>query len=186
MNDPARPTPGSAPEPAPGQAASAAGESQTERFPAVEIDAAPAAALAAVAEAAEGWGAEWRAEGDRGGRLSLPALAGIRRGWISGRVRVEPLAADRSRVVFERQDEDLRLHVPSVAILVLAAAGGMLTVLWPFYPALLPVAPRGAGIALGGWLLVVSKLRTAGPEELLGLAAELGGDPPPGDALRPR
>lgn len=140
---------------------------------AVEVDAAPAAVLAAVAEAAVDWGAEWLEEGDRGGRLSLPALAGIRRGWISGRVRVEPLAGGRSRVVFEREEDELRLHAPSIAILVLAAAGGALTVLWPFYPALLPVAPLGAVIALGGWFLVVSRLRTAGPDELLELVAEL-------------
>jgi uncharacterized membrane protein HdeD (DUF308 family) len=46
-------------------------------------------------------------------------------------------------------------------------AGGLLTVLWPFFPRLLSVAPFGAVVALGGWFLVVSRLRTSGPDDFL-------------------
>jgi hypothetical protein len=46
-------------------------------------------------------------------------------------------------------------------------AGGLLTVLWPFFPRLLEIAPFGAVIALGGWFLVISRLRTSGPDEFL-------------------
>jgi hypothetical protein len=52
-------------------------------------------------------------------------------------------------------------------ILVLAVLGAALTVVWPFYPQLLPVAPFGALMALGGWFLVISRLRSSGPEEFL-------------------
>jgi hypothetical protein len=52
-------------------------------------------------------------------------------------------------------------------ILLVAVAGGLLTVLWPFFPQLMNVAPFGALLALGGWFLVVSRLRTSGPDEFL-------------------
>ena len=52
-------------------------------------------------------------------------------------------------------------------ILLFATAGGLLTVLWPFFPELLPVAPSAPCIALGGWFLVISRLRTSGPDEFL-------------------
>ena len=52
-------------------------------------------------------------------------------------------------------------------VLLFATAGGILTVLWPFFPDLLAVAPFGAVIALGGWFLVITRLRTSGPDEFL-------------------
>ena len=53
------------------------------------------------------------------------------------------------------------------SVLLLATAGGVLTVLWPFFPNLLAVAPFGAVIALGGWFLVITRLRTSGPDDFL-------------------
>jgi hypothetical protein len=61
--------------------------------------------------------------------------------------------------------------MPAVMILILSALGAVLTVLWPFYPQLITVAPFGALIALGGWFLVVSRLRTSGPDEFLAAVA---------------
>ena len=49
-----------------------------------------------------------------------------------------------SRVVFRAEETRHYVHTSSVAVLLIAAVGGVLTVLWPFYPKLLPVAPFGA------------------------------------------
>jgi hypothetical protein len=141
---------------------------------AVAVDATPAEAAAAVAAAAEGWGAEWQAD-DEGGRLALPVLAGLRQGYVAGRLRIEPAPAGASRLVFTPEERELRVQTPAVAILLFAAAGGLLTVLWPFFPRLLAIAPLGAVIALSGWFLVVSRLRTSGPEDFLGHVAKLAG-----------
>jgi len=62
------------------------------------------------------------------------------------------------------------------SVLLLATAGGVLTVLWPFFPNLLAVAPFGAVIALGGWFLVITRLRTSGPDEFLEAVAAQGED----------
>ena len=55
--------------------------------------------------------------------------------------------------------------------------------LWPFFPRLLQLAPFGAVIALGGWFLVISRLRTSGPDEFLAMRAVearmLGPEDPP-------
>ena len=64
-------------------------------------------------------------------------------------------------------------------VLLLSLAGAVVAVLWPFFPRLLAVAPLGVALAVGGWLLVVSRLTTSGPEEFLAqLAAEAEGNPP--------
>lgn len=145
----------------------------------IDLGEPPELALAAVARAADAWGAEFEREGS-GGRLHLPFVAGIRRGLVSGPVSVEEIPGG-SRVVFRAEESRQYVHTASVAVLLLAAAGGILTVLWPFYPKLLPVAPFGALLALGGWFLVISRLRTSGPDEfLIAVAAEAGGAPPAG------
>lgn len=137
---------------------------------AIELPVAPEAALSAVREAAEAWGAELRLEGSEG-TLHLPILVGLRRGLVSGPLTVQPAAAggtdSGSRIVFHEEERHETVQAPAVAILLLAVAGGLLTVAWPFYPKLLPVAPFGAILALGGWFLVVSRLRNSGPDEFL-------------------
>lgn len=142
---------------------------------AIELSERPDAALAALRRAVDDWGAELHKE-DRGLWLYLPVIHGLRRGLISGPVRVEP-AEEGARVVFRPEESDLRVQTASVMVLLLAVAGGMLTVLWPFFPGLLPISPFGAILALGGWFLVLSRLRTSGPEEFLetvGVQAEAG------------
>jgi hypothetical protein len=146
---------------------------------AIEIPDSPQQALSALARAAGMWGADFERQG-LGGKLHLPVTAGLRRGLISGAVAVEPLGDGGSRVVFLLEERVDHVHTPAVVILLLAVLGALLTVLWPFYPKLLPVAPFGAILALGGWFLVVSRLRTSGPDEFLELVAGLGEDPPPG------
>jgi hypothetical protein len=136
-----------------------------------EIDLAgpPEAALAAAGRAAEAWGAEFEAAG-RGGRLRLPVVSGLRRGLLTGPLTVEE-TPEGSRVVFQPEESIQTLQAGSVMLLLFAAAGAVLTILWPFYPALLPLSSFGAILALGGWFLVISRLRTSGPQEFLAMVA---------------
>lgn len=131
----------------------------------VELAERPDAALAAVRRAAEDWGAEIRRE-DSELRLYLPVIHGLRRGVVSGPVQVES-TAEGARVVFRPDESNLYVQSASVMVLLVAIVGAVLTVLWPFFPKLLPVAPFGAVLALGGWFLVLSRLRTSGPAEFL-------------------
>lgn len=146
----------------------------------IDLSEPPDLVMAAVARAAEAWGAELERQGqETGGRLHLPFVAGLRRGLVSGPLSVEPIP-EGSRVVFRAEESAQYVHSSSVVVLLIAAVGALLTVIWPFYPELLPVAPFGAILALGGWFLVVSRLRSSGPEEFLAaVAAETGGAPPP-------
>jgi hypothetical protein len=130
---------------------------------AIDLDMPPEQALSALRQTVEDWGAQLS---DEGSRLHLPVVAGIRRGLLSGPVEVQP-AEGGSRLVFRPEQSVYYVQTPSVMILLLSVAGAILTVLWPFYPQLMPVAPFGAIMALGGWFLVVSRLRTSGPDEFL-------------------
>jgi hypothetical protein len=142
---------------------------------AVEIEISPEKALAAVGRTAEDWGAELQpgTAGTTGGRLRLPVVAGLRRGLITGAVEVQA-ATGGSRVVFRPETSVYHVQTASVVVLLLAVCGGLLTVLWPFFPELLAIAPFGALLALGGWFLVISRLRSAGPEEFLAAVAAQG------------
>jgi hypothetical protein len=136
-----------------------------------EIDLAgpPEAALAALGRAAEAWGAQLEPQG-RGGRLRLPVVSGLRRGVMAGPLTVEE-TAEGSRVIFQPEESIQVLQLGSVMLLIFAAAGAVLTILWPFYPALLPLSSFGAVVALGGWFFVISRLRTSGPQEFLAMVA---------------
>ena len=140
-----------------------------------DLEIPPEQALAAIRRTAEEWGAEFQPSGS-GGMLRLPVLAGIRRGLVTGTVEIQP-APEGSRVAFLPESSIYYVQTAPVMVLLLAAAGGLLTVLWPFYPELIAVAPFGAILALGGWFLVISRLRTSGPDEFLAtvaVAAEAG------------
>lgn len=145
----------------------------------------PATALAAVEHAAEDWGAGWEA-GTSGGRLELPVSAGLRHGRMSARVDIARAAAapldderpgePRSEVALRPERAEYHLWTPAVVVLVVAVAGALLTVLWPFFPKLLPVAPIGAILGLSAWFLIITRLQNRGPEEFLALvAAHAGG-----------
>lgn len=131
----------------------------------ISMDVPPAEALAALRRTAEDLGAELQEEGT-GGKLHLPVLAGLRRGLVSGDVEILP-ANGGSRLIFRPETAVYHVQTQAVMILLFATAGALLTVLWPFFPALLQAAPFGALIALGGWFLVISRLRTSGPDEFL-------------------
>lgn len=138
---------------------------------AIDLQMPPEEAISALRRTVEDWGAEFEPQGS-GGRLHLPVVAGMRRGLVSGAVEVQS-TADGSRLVFRPESSVYRLQAAAVVILLVAAAGASLVFLWPFFPALMAVAPFGAILALGGWFLVVSRLRTSGPEEFLAAVAAL-------------
>jgi hypothetical protein len=149
---------------------------------AVDVAAAPEAALAALARTAEEWGGDLEPlepleRADGGGSaplLRLPVVAGLRRGWVSGAVTAVAVEGG-ARVTFHEQDGESYVHAPAVAVLAIAGLGGLLTVVWPFYPRLLAVAPLGAVLALSGWFLILARLRTSGPREFLeAVTAEVG------------
>ena len=144
----------------------------------------PAAALLSIRQLADLWGADWQGEGNSG-RLKLPVSAGLRRGWVSGTLRVEPLGEDL-RLRFEEQESDYRLLWPAVGFLLLSSVGGLFSMVWPFFaharPELLAAAPLAFFLALGGWFLVISRLRNSGPEEFLEEVAK--NLEPPGEATK--
>jgi hypothetical protein len=140
---------------------------------------APAAAKAALAGAARDWGAEWSPAGD-GGRLVLPVVFGLRRGFATGTVAVEP-AEGGSRLVWTLEESRLAVHRSSVVVLSLAAVPALGALAWPFFPPLLALAPLGAVLGFLAWWLVVARLRSSGPEDFLALVGEAaeGGDREP-------
>lgn len=143
--------------------------------------------LEALAAVAEDWGADWQPRGDAGslpgavtGTLTMPIVAGLRRGVM--RLRVEPGAAGNAATAhFDLVVEaaELHLHRAAIAVLSFSALGALAAMLWPFFPGLLALAPAGLVLAIGGWLLVVARLGTSGPEELIAAvvaAAKAGAD----------
>jgi len=145
-----------------------------------EFNLPPDQVLAAVREAADLWDAFWQAE-DCGGQLALPVVQGLRRGVLSIRVRAESRPSGTS---LELAVESSRYHLnrAAVVVLVLGALGGVTVALWPLFPALLPLAPAGAVLALVAWLLVVSRLRSRGAEDFLDLVVAVLEEGPVGDS----
>ena len=133
----------------------------------------PAPTLRRLAEQAQDWGGEWNPQGVSGGRLALPVLAGLRRGWVGG-----PVVVDRqpegTMVTFREEAGEYRLDLPAVVTLVIAALGCLVTVAAPFVPALWSLVPLGVVLALAAWLFIVARLRNSGPEEFFAeLVSEL-------------
>jgi len=125
----------------------------------------PEAARQAVQRAAAKWGARVEpAATDQ--LLVLPVVAGLRRGVARGRVSVLP-SSGGCRLAFRVDEVDLYVHKPAVVVLAISAGGGLVAFLWPFFPQILPVVPLALVLAVAGWLLVVARLHTSGPEEFL-------------------
>jgi hypothetical protein len=139
---------------------------------AFELPAPEDQALEAIGGAAEAWGAEWTRKG-RGGRLQLPVNAGLRQGWIDGQVEAREQAGS-TRLAFRLERAEYRVHWASVAVLSFGGAGALLTIIAPLFPALLwELVPFGVVLMLVAWLLVASKVRHKGVEELFALAEEM-------------
>lgn len=105
-------------------------------------------------------------------RLLVPLSAGIRTGSMVVDWALETSGTE-TRILLEVRDESLRTSPTALAILVMGALGGLMTVVWPLHPDLLGLAPLGALLALLAWLLVVSRLRSHGPDDFLATVADL-------------
>lgn len=141
----------------------------------IELELPTEASLAALATAAAEWGALWEPDGS-GGRLTLPVVAGLRRGNLIGRVHARALD-EGTRLSLDIDTERLTVNRPAVAVLAGGGAGGLAVALWPFWPPLLRLLPLGAVLALSAWFLVTSRLRHAGAEEFLQLIVDQARQP---------
>ncbi len=130
----------------------------------LELPEDPVTSLNLVAMAADSWGGLWQAEGKGGGRLGLPVMAGLRRGWVAGQLTVEP-GGDGSRLTYLVDKGEYKVQKASVFMLLLAACGALVTIVAPLVPSLWRLVPLGLVLCLAAWLLVVSRLRNSGPEE---------------------
>jgi len=124
-----------------------------------------AAALAAVTSTVEDWGGEWIAAGD-GGELRLPVEAGLRRGFVRGRVAVTGASAG-CELALEIVEERWWVHRVAVALLIGAAVPATAGVLWPFFPAVAPLVPLGLVLGAAAWLAILARLRHRGPAEFM-------------------
>ncbi|MEO8276489.1 MAG: hypothetical protein ABI639_09725 [Thermoanaerobaculia bacterium] len=132
----------------------------------VEVELPIVELPAAVAAAAESWGAQWTADGPdgSGGRLILPVVFGLRRGVMVGRIEWRPAGAG-SRVVWNLDESHLQIQRASVAVLGFTVLAILPALAWPFQPRLLALLPFAAMMALLAWWGVLSRLETSGPEE---------------------
>jgi hypothetical protein len=146
----------------------------------IELETAPADALAALARAAEEWGARWE-PGAGGGRLTLPVVFGLRRGVAIGRVEAARLGDARARLTWSLEESHLEVHRASVVVLSLAGAPALAALAWPFYPPLLALAPLAAVLGLLAWWLVVARLRSSGPEEFFATLSVAAPEEPPSE-----
>ncbi len=124
----------------------------------------PVTSLNLVAMAADDWGGLWQAEGRGGGRLGLPVVAGLRRGWVAGQLTAEPAGAG-SRLTYRVDKGEYRVRKTAAVVLLLAALGALVTMIAPFVPSLWRFVPLGILLCVGAWLFVVARLRNSGPEE---------------------
>lgn len=123
------------------------------------------AAIAAVASTVEDWSGEWTPAGD-GGELRLPVEAGLRRGFVRGRVSAKA-ASGGSELALEIVEERWWVHRVAVALLLGAAIPAMAGVLWPFVPAVAPLVPLGLVLGAAAWLAILARLRHRGPAQFL-------------------
>lgn len=141
----------------------------------VELTLAPVAAANAIARTAESWGAEW-APSEGGGRMTLPVVFGLRRGILVGEITISATGPG-SRIAWRQLESHLEVQRSSVAVLSIAAVPLLGVLGWPLWPPLLAFAPIAAVLGLLAWWLVVSRLRSSGPEDFLAALS-----PPPSPA----
>lgn len=128
-------------------------------------------ALAALAAAAEVWGAEWERAGT-GGRLALPVTAGLRQGLVEGAVAAERVG-DGTRLRFDVDRADYRVHVAALVVLLVGGAGALLTVVAPLVPPLLELLPVAGLLMLLAWFLVLARMRNRNAADFFALVAKV-------------
>lgn len=142
----------------------------------IEVPLPPSETLDILRRAVGQCGGVWSDEETDSAEFAVPTRAGIREGYTRLRPLLEATAGGcrlRLRVV----SEVLKVNTAAAVVLLFGAVGGIVVVIWPLHAALLALAPVGAVLALVAWLLVASRSRSYGPEELLGLVGELAEDP---------
>ncbi|MEM9558296.1 MAG: hypothetical protein AAGC60_28840 [Acidobacteriota bacterium] len=168
------------------------------------LQAAPAEALGELEETVVAWGGEFQDQPAQPGTtpsalIQLPVRAGIRYGWVAGAVRAIPDghgAADHgtdadhakngfTRLEFTVDDEEYRVDKAAFGVLLLAAAGALVTLVAPLVPHLVSLVPVGILLAVGAWFFIIARLRNSGPEELFDLLDEMG-DEEDDDSVRDR
>lgn len=148
----------------------------------LDVDRPVGEVAALLARVAEAWDAEWSPSAD-GGRLELPVVHGLRRGVEAGDVRLTRLGTTRTRLAWTLDESRLAVDRGSVAVLSFAAVPLVLTIAWPFWPALFALVPFAAVTGLIAWWLVVSRLRSRGPEEFFAeVASAAAGATPDGES----
>jgi hypothetical protein len=147
----------------------------------IRLPVPPAEAASRIAELAGHWGGDWAGD-EAGGRLELPVVFGLRRGVAAGQIAIAPEGGG-SRVDWRLLDSHLEVHRSSVIVLSLAAVPSVALLGWPFFPALIALAPLAAVLGFLAWWLVVARLRSAGPEEFFAALGTGDGD---GDARAAR
>lgn len=146
-----------------------------------ELPCKPGEACSVVAREAEAWGGEWKPEGKDGGLLTIPVMAGLRYGWVEGRLKAERSSQGGSRLTFRVERSRYRVQRSSALVLAFAAAGALAVLFAPFFPPLWPLVPIGFVLALAAWFFIVSHLRNSGPEEFFETLSEEGAGPDGGD-----
>jgi len=103
-------------------------------------------------------------------------LAGLRRGWVEGELTAEAQepAARGSRSASEQKG--LPSPTLAVALLALGGAGGILLLLWPFFPQLLRLAPIGALLASAPGSSSSAACGERPPRSILEMVAAIGGE----------
>lgn len=125
----------------------------------------PAASFKALRHKAEIWGGGWQGEG-LGGRLVIPVLAGLRRGYVGYAVSAEE-TSQGTRLEFVEEESDLQVHKPTLIVLLIAAAAALTCLVVPFVPRLLPLLPPSVVLCLATWLFIVARLRNSGLDEFM-------------------
>lgn len=131
--------------------------------------------LAAVEQAAELWGADWARQG-RSGRIRLPVNSGVRTGLLDGHLAVTSRPGG-TKLSFDVEQSRYETNRQAVALLVAGGLGGLVLMLWPFFPVLLGFAPVAIVMLLITWFVVVSRIRNNGPREFLDFVLEQAGMP---------
>jgi hypothetical protein len=115
---------------------------------------------------AEAWGGSFRDDerGEAEGNLVIPVLAGVRRGFVGGPVRIEKEETG-SQVFFLVEESQYRVDLPAALTLFSGACGALIVLVAPFFPRLWSLVPIGVMLSVGTWLFIVARLRNSGPEE---------------------
>ena len=89
----------------------------------------------------------------------MPISAGVHRGLVVGEISCSESDGGGCLLELDIETEIYEVHRPAVGILALGGVGGLLTVIAPLFPALLPLLPVALLMLFLAWFLVLSQLR---------------------------